>query len=184
MDNNELKDSVEKMKKDIQALQKNKQEDKLAIFLFSGDIDKVMGAMMAATAAAASGTKVEIFAFFWAVSTFLEPKKKSYWGKDLMGKMFGMMMPYGAKKLGMSKMNMAGMGPVMIDLRMKQTKTTSVPELIKLAEELDVQLNICELTMKLMGFKREEMMSYNGLKYLGMASFLQTSMTARATLFI
>ncbi len=84
-------------------------ENKLTMVVLSGDMDKVLAAMIIATGAAAMGMKVVLFFTFWATAA-LRAAKKKVGGKTFMGKMFGMMLPKGTDKLGLSKMNMAGMG--------------------------------------------------------------------------
>ena len=55
---------------------------------------------------------------------------------------------------------------------MKKKNVASLEEMIVLAEELGVKIFICEMSMDLMGFKREEMIDYPDLKYAGVATFL------------
>ena len=45
--------------------------------------------------------------------------------------------------------------------------------LIQSAEELEVKINVCEMSMNLMGFQREEMIDYEHLGFCGVAGFLK-----------
>jgi peroxiredoxin family protein len=67
---------------------------------------------------------------------------------------------------------------------MKKKNVASLEEMIALAEELGVKIFICEMSMDLMGFKREEMIDYKGLQYAGVASFLAEANDSRVQLFI
>ena len=101
-----------------------------------------------------------------------------------MEKMFGKMMPKGPKKLKLSKMNMGGMGTAMMKSLMKKKNVASLPEMIALAEELGVKIYVCEMSMDLMGFKREEMIDYEHLTYGGVAGFLEEAASSKVQLFI
>lgn len=89
------------------------EKKKTTIVLFSGDYDKAIAAYIIANGAAAYDREVTIFTF-WGLNALrkeeLVPTKKNF-----IEKMFGKMMPRGANKLPLSTMNMAGMGPKMIE---------------------------------------------------------------------
>ncbi len=87
--------------------------------------------------------------------------------------MFGFMLPKGAGKVKLSKMNMGGMGTAMMQYLMKKKKVASLPEMINLAVEMGVKIYICDMSMDLMGFKQEEMIDYPGREFVGVAKFLE-----------
>src|ERR1035437_2184270 len=97
------------LEKSIKKLQKNQQKDQISIIAFSGDLDKMLAAMIIATGARAMDTEVKMFFTFWG-TTMLRDKNKSPKGKDFMSKMFGFMLPKGSSNLKLSKLNMGGMG--------------------------------------------------------------------------
>jgi peroxiredoxin family protein len=74
--------------------------------------------------------------------------------KNLIEKMFGWMMPRGAKKLTLSQMHMMGAGTAMIKGIMKKYNVDSLPEMIKTAQENGVRLLACQMSMDLMGIKK------------------------------
>lgn len=86
--------------------------------------------------------------------------------------MFGMMLPKGKNKLNLSTMNMMGIGPVMIKGLMKSQNVLSLDEMFKQVGELGIEITICEMSMNLMGFKREEMIDYPNLRYAGAGTFV------------
>lgn len=157
--------------------------EQLSMVVFSGDLDKLLAAMIIATGAAAYDMKVNLFFTFWATAALRAPAKKVK-GKDFMSKMFGLMLPKGADKVALSKMNMGGMGTSMIKGIMKKNKVSSLPELLKTAGELGVQINVCEMSMNLMGFKKEELIDYPNLKICGVATFLADAAESKIQLFI
>jgi peroxiredoxin family protein len=136
-----------------------------------------------ATGSAAMGMDVVMFFTFWGTPT-LRDKGKKVGGKDFMGKMFGTMLPKGFGQVKLSKMNMAGMGTAMMKSLMKKKNVASLQEMMDLAAEMGVRIFICEMSMGLMGFKREEMIDYPNLTFCGVAKFLEEAQNSKIQLFI
>ena len=101
-----------------------------------------------------------------------------------MGKMFGTMLPKGTGDVKLSKMNMGGMGTAMMKSLMKKKNVATLEQMLEMAEELEVKIFVCEMSMDLMGFKREEMIEYKDLTFCGVAKFLEEANNSRITLFI
>ncbi|MEO0185893.1 MAG: DsrE/DsrF/DrsH-like family protein [candidate division WOR-3 bacterium] len=157
-------------------------QDKVSIIVFSGELDKCLAAFIIGTGAAASGMQVDMFFTFWGLSA-LRKKGVKVKGKSLIEKMFGMMLPKGADNLVLSKMNMMGIGTNMMKDVMKKKKVASLPELINIAIQLGVNLYACEMSMNVMGLKKEELI--DGLKgVVGVATYLENASKAQITLFI
>jgi len=154
---------------------------KKTIILFSGDFDKVMAALIIANGAAAMGDDVTLFFTFWGLNALRRPEKIKAEKKPLQG-MFGRMMPRGIKKLGMSKMNFAGMGPVMMNKVIKSEGGMTLQQLLDSAIEQGVKLVACTLTMDLLGFKKDELL--DGVEYAGVAAYLAEADEANVNLFI
>jgi peroxiredoxin family protein len=158
-------------------------KDQLSMVVFSGDMDKILAAMIIATGASAYDMKVKLFFTFWAITALRDPAKSGK-GKNFIEKMFGMMLPKGSSKLKLSQMNMGGMGTAMIKGIMKKHKVASLEEMFQTAGELGVEINICEMSMNLMGFKREEMIDYPQMSVCGVGTFLSDAQESRIQLFI
>jgi peroxiredoxin family protein len=171
------------LEKSIKKLQKNEQKDQISIIAFSGDLDKMLAAMIIATGARAMDTEVRMFFTFWGTAMLRDPKKSGK-GKDFMSMMFGWMLPKGSPSLKLSKMNMGGMGTSMLKGLMKKKRVSSLEDLLKIAAELGVQINICEMSMDLMGFKKEEMIDYPHMTICGVATFLTDAAESKIQLFI
>jgi peroxiredoxin family protein len=159
------------------------QENKLSMVVFSGELDKQIAAMIIATGAAAMGMKVIMFYTFWGTAALREPKKKIR-GKDFMSKMFGFMLPKGRNKTVLSKMNMAGIGTAMLKDLMKKKNVASMDQLFEMAGALGVEIFICQMSMDLMGFTKEEMIDYPNLSVCGVATFLANAKESAVQLFI
>ncbi len=171
----DLKRQVENIKPGV--------DDRVSIIVFSGDLDKVLAAFVIATGAVAMGMEAVMFFTFWGTPV-LRDAKKSVGGKDLMGKMFGFMLPKGRNGLKLSKMNMGGMGTSMMKSLMKKKNVASLDQMLDLAGELGVKITICEMSMSLMGFKQGEFIDYPNLEYAGVAAFLEQAKNSKVQLFI
>ncbi|MFH0916229.1 MAG: DsrE/DsrF/DrsH-like family protein [bacterium] len=155
---------------------------KKTIIVFSGDLDKALAAFIIATGAAAGGDEVTMFFTFWGLNILRRPEKIKAGKKSMLQGMFGRMMPRGPQKLGLSKMNFAGMGAPLMKIVMKQQNIMPLDELVASAKEQGVRFVACTQTMDMMGFKKEELM--DGLEYEGVSSYLATAEEASINLFI
>ncbi|WP_440621406.1 DsrE/DsrF/DrsH-like family protein [Bacillus subtilis] len=157
------------------------QTKRTTIVLFSGDYDKAMAAYIIANGAAAYDHKVTIFHTFWGLNALrkeeLIPVKKGF-----LEKMFGKMMPRGADKMGLSKMNFAGMGPKMIKKVMKKHNALTLPQLIEMAQEQGIKLVACTMTMDLLGLQEKELL--DDIDYAGVAAYLADAEEGSFNLFI
>lgn len=151
------------------------------IIVFSNDFDKAMAAFIIANGAAAMGSKVTMFFTFWGLN-ILRRIEVVQVKKTLVEKMFGIMMPRGASKVKLSKMNMGGMGTKMMQAIMKKKNVLSLGELIEKARNNGVNLVACSMSMDLMGIKDEELI--DGVQKGGVAMYLANAETADTNLFI
>jgi NADPH-dependent 2,4-dienoyl-CoA reductase/sulfur reductase-like enzyme/peroxiredoxin family protein/rhodanese-related sulfurtransferase/TusA-related sulfurtransferase len=151
------------------------------LVVFSDAFDKAMAAFIIANGAAAMGGAVTMFFTFWGLNLLRRshpvPVRKTF-----IERMFGWMMPRGADKTVLSKMNMAGMGTAMIKGIMRKKHVLSLPELIAAAQKSGVRLVACTMTMDLMGIKREELI--DGVEEGGVAMYLDRANSANVNLFI
>ncbi len=154
---------------------------KKTIIVFSGNLDKVMASFIIANGAAAMGSEVTMFFTFWGINV-LRKSNPPATQKSFMEKMFGWMMPRGAEKLPLSKMNMGGMGTMMMKGVMKQKKVPSLPELIEQAKNSGVKLVVCSMSMDVMGIKKEELI--DGIEEGGVARYLAEAERGNVNLFI
>lgn len=157
------------------------ERKKTTIVLFSGDYDKAMAAYIIANGAAAYDHEVTIFHTFWGINALRKQQPVAV-KKGLLEKMFGRMMPRGAEKLGLSKMQMLGMGPNMIKHVMKKHNALTLTQLIEMAQEQDIKLVSCTMTMDLLGLQQDELLA--GVHYAGVAAYLADAEQGSVNLFI
>ncbi|MGL5870274.1 FAD-dependent oxidoreductase [Clostridium chrysemydis] len=149
--------------------------------VFSGDLDKAIASFIIANGAAAMGKKVTMFFTFWGLN-ILRKNESVKVNKNFIEKMFGTMMPRGSEKLGLSKMNMAGMGSKMIRGIMKKKNVQSLEELIESAIANGVEIVACTMSMDVMGIKEEELI--DGVKFGGVGYYLGEAEESSSNLFI
>jgi len=175
-----LEEKVQELSKRLQDLEERTPEDRVAIIVFSGDLDRVLAAFIIATGAAAMGQQVSMFFTFWGLSVLKKGTELS--GKTLFQKMMALMSPDSSLSLPVSKMNYFGAGAKMLRAMMKEKNVSSLEDMIALARELGVRAIACEMSRDVMGIKQSELAE--GLECGGVASFLADSLKARTSLFI
>lgn len=159
----------------------SQQKKKTTIILFSGDYDKAMAAYIIANGAAAYDHDVTIFHTFWGLNALRKdaniPVKKGF-----LEKMFAKMMPRGADRMGLSRMNFGGIGPKLIKHVIKKHNAMPLPQLIEMAKEQGVKLVACQMTVDLLGLKPEELI--DGIEFAGVATYLADASEGNINLFI
>jgi peroxiredoxin family protein len=98
--------------------------------------------------------------------------------------MFGTMLPASAGKLPLSKMQMLGMGPKMIKWVMKKHGAKSLEQLMEDAAGLDVRIHVCTMSMDVMGIKREELIDYPNMDFVGVGTFVDMFQEAKQCWFM
>lgn len=149
--------------------------------MFSDDLDKVLATFVLANGAAATGQKVTIFFTFWGLNVIKKLHKPKV-EKDIFGKMFGMMLPSSSKKLKLSKMSMGGIGGKMMRYIMKEKGIDSLESLRQQALENGVEFIACQMSMDVMGVKKEELL--DDVTIGGVATYMERADNANVNLFI
>lgn len=152
-----------------------------SMVVFSGDLDKAIASFIIANGAAASGKTVTMFFTFWGLNVIRKPEKIPV-SKSIIGRIFGVMMPRGSQKLSLSKMNMLGLGTKMIRGVMKGKNISSLEELIETAIQHGVEVVACQMSMDVMGIKKEELI--DGVKIGGVGYYLGKADQSSINLFI
>ncbi len=175
-----LEEKLRALEKRLAYLEGQVAEDRVALVVFSGDLDRVLAAFVIATGAAAMGQQVSMFFTFWGLSVLKKDRQLA--GKTLFQKMMALMSPGSSNSLPVSKMNYFGVGAKMLRSMMKEKNVSSLEEMISLARDLGVRMIACEMSRDVMGIRESELVA--GLECGGVASFLADSLKARTSLFI
>ncbi len=152
------------------------------IIVFSGDLDKVIAGFIIANGAMAMGRKVTMFFTFWGLNALRKPEKVGGIRKNLIEKAFGWMMPRGSGKLSLSRMNMGGLGGMMIRGIMTNKNVPALEEMMAAAVRGGANIVACQMSMDLMGIRKEELI--DGIQFGGVASYLEASEKSDNNLFI
>ncbi|MBR4029557.1 MAG: FAD-dependent oxidoreductase [Alistipes sp.] len=155
--------------------------DEKTFIMFSDDLDKTLATFVLANGAAATGKRVTIFFTFWglnAIKRVNKPRVK----KDIWGRMFGWMLPSHSKQLSLSKFNMFGLGRIMMRHLMKLRGVDSLENLRQQALDSGVEFIACQMSMDVMGIKREELIDEVSIG--GVATYMERAEKAGVNLFI
>jgi NADPH-dependent 2,4-dienoyl-CoA reductase/sulfur reductase-like enzyme/peroxiredoxin family protein/rhodanese-related sulfurtransferase/TusA-related sulfurtransferase len=155
--------------------------NELTAIVFSNDLDRALASFVIANGALASGKQVTLFFTFWGLSV-IRRKEKSFVKKDFMGRMFDFMLPGHPGKLGLSRMNFAGLGASMMKWRMGRKDVDHLETMIATARKAGVRMVACQMSMDLMGVHQEELLE--GVEIGGVAAYLEAATTSGINLFI
>jgi len=137
--------------------------NKAAIIVHSGDMDKIYSALILGNGALAMGLEASLFFTFWG----LQRLKKG-----------------GLEKGPLSKMNMLGLGKWMIKRKMKQARVAPLEKLFGDFLELGGKVLACDLTMEIMGVRKEDLRDDLITDYCGVGTYMNEARDASVTLFI
>lgn len=157
-------------------------KEKVTIILFSGDMDKALAAFNIAIGAASMNMDVTIFFTFWGLNA-IKKNEGALKSQGILRKMLNFMNRGGSKRLPLSRLNMAGMGPWMMGKLMKGVKFPAVGEMVSMAHEMGVKFAACTTSMGMMGLSKDAFIPMID-SYCGVASYLMEARESRVNLFI
>ncbi|HEY6678155.1 MAG TPA: DsrE/DsrF/DrsH-like family protein [Actinomycetota bacterium] len=158
------------------------KKNKITIVAWDGHLDRIWPTLILSTTAAASGMEVSVFFTFWGLFALVKPEKRMT-GKEWMTKALSVLNPGAMKRAKLSRYNFAGMGPWMLGKVAEDYKTPHPTELLEMARDMGVRLIPCQMTMDLMGVKREDLI--DGLEEpIGAATALLEMKESSIQLFI
>lgn len=165
----------------VEVVPERKTADKVTIVAYSGDLEAVWATMIIASAGAASAMETTIFFTFWGLFPLVRDNRRIT-GTTVMQRMLSLMNRGGASHLKTSKFNFLGAGPAMMRHLAKQYKVASPQELIQLSQELGVRMIPCQMSMDMMGIKREDLI--DGLEEPAGAAYMLEQARGASTFFI
>jgi len=137
--------------------------EKTTIVVQSGDMDKLYSTLIIANGALAMGMEVSLYFTFWG----LERLKKG-----------------GLNKGPLSQMHLLGLGKWMVKRRMAKAKVASLERLLADYKELGGKILACEMTMEIMGIRREDLREDLIDAYGAVGSYIAEARQSAVTLFI
>jgi len=162
-----------------EALKRDPAKRKVAIIASKGTLDMAYPPLILATAAAAMDMEVELFFTFYGLNII----KKG--GADHLK-----VAPIANPAMPVPMPNILGMLPGMTPMATWMMKSlyfgrhhvATIDELLAQCKELGVKLIACQMTMDVLGFKREDLL--DEVEVAGAATFLAFASGAHTTLFI
>ena len=137
--------------------------ERVTIVLHSGDMDKVYSALIIANGALAMGMEASIYFTFWGLQRLTKG---------------------GLEKGPLSKMHFLGLGKWMVKQRMKKAHVASLERLLQDFKELGGKIIACEMTMEIMGIRRQDLRDDLIDEYGAVGSYIQEARHSQVTLFI
>ena len=178
-----VQERIEYLERRVAALESRSLEmpsNKTTIVVLSGDMERVMSAYIIATGAASMGMDVTLFFTFWGLGAL--KKKRSLKGKSLLQRAMTLMTPAGMGRLGTSKFNFGGLGPVMFGAMMRRSNVARLEEIAALARELGVREVACTMTMDVMGVSKDELLPF--VEFGGVGMFVGEAADSKIQLYI
>jgi peroxiredoxin family protein len=158
------------------------KKNKMTIIAWGGDLDRIWPTTILASTAAASGMQVSVFFTFWGLFSIVKPGVRIT-GENWMQKMMSAMNPGSAQKAKLSRYQFAGAGPMMFKKLADDHNVEKPESLIALAQDMGARLIPCQMTMDLLGLKREHLI--DGLEEpIGAATAIHEMRDAAVSLFI
>ncbi len=136
---------------------------KASIILHSGDLDKAYSALIIGNGALAMGLEATLFFTFWG----LERLKK--------GKL---------DKAKLCRRNLFGLGRWIMKKKMKKANLASLEKLLKNYKELGGKIIACEMTMEIMGIRKEDLREEIIDEYGAVGTFINEAKESKINLFI
>jgi peroxiredoxin family protein len=137
--------------------------ERTTIILHSGDMDKVYSALIVGNGALAMGMEAAIYFTFWG----LQRLQKG-----------------GLEKGPLSRMHFLGLGKWMVKQRMKKANVASLERLFQDFKELGGKIIACEMTMEIMGIRRQDLREDLIDEYGAVGAYIQEARNSKVTLFI
>jgi peroxiredoxin family protein len=156
--------------------------EKMTLIVFSGEMDKALAAFNLAIGGASMGMEVSMFFTFWGLNV-IKRNEGPIRSKGVMRKMLNFMNRGGARRLGLSRFHMFGMGKWMMGKLMKDTRSPSVQEMMTMAHEAGVKFIACTNSMGTMGIGKEAFIPEVD-SFAGVAAYLADARDGRVNLFV
>jgi len=138
-------------------------DQRTTIVVQSGDMDKLYSALIIANGSLAMGMEASLYFTFWG----LERLKK------------------GALDRGpLSRMNLLGIGKWLVRRRMRRAKVAELERLLSDFKALGGRIIACEMTMEIMGIRKEDLREDMIDAYGAVGSYLNDARDSQVTLFV
>ena len=154
------------------------KQKRIAIIASKGTLDMAYPPLILASTAIAMDMEAAVFFTFYGLDIIKKRKMDSLKVPPLANPAMPVPMP---NLLG-ALPGMTAMATMMMKSWMSKAKVASIPELIQVCLDGGVKMIGCQMTMDVMGVKREDLI--DGIEIGGAATFLEYAADADITLFV
>ena len=137
--------------------------DKATIVVHSGDIDKIMSALIIGNGYLAMGGEGTLYFTFWGLQRLIKGK---------------------LSKAPLSKMNFLGLGAWMMKKKMKKANVATPERLMSDFKALGGRIIACEMTMEVMGVSKSNLDESLIDEFGAVGMYVNESKKSQMTLFI
>ncbi|OGW60841.1 MAG: NADH dehydrogenase [Nitrospirae bacterium RIFCSPLOW2_12_42_9] len=150
----------------------------MALIASKGTLDMAYPPLILATTAAAMDIECSIFFTFYGLDIINKNKNKNLKVPSLANPA----MPIPLPNIIGALPGMTSMATMMMKSWMSKVNVPSITELLDISKETGVKLIACQMTMDVMGIKKEDLI--DGVEVCGAAGFLEFAAEADITLFV
>ena len=156
----------------------SERQKRMAIVASKGTMDMAYPPLILATTAAAMEIECSIFFTFYGLDIINRKKNKNLRVPSLANPAMPVPVP---NIIGVLP-GMTAMATMMMKSWMSKVNVPSIEDLLSIAVESGVKLIGCQMTMDVMGVKKEDLIE--GVEVCGAAAFLEYAVDADITLFV
>jgi peroxiredoxin family protein len=156
----------------------SERKRRMAIIASKGTLDMAYPPLILATTAAAMDIECSIFFTFYGLDIINKKKNKNLQVPSLANPAMPVPMPNIIGALP----GMTAMATMMMKSWMARVNVPSITDLLNIAVETGVKMIGCQMTMDVMGTKKEDLI--DGIEVAGAAAYLEYAAEADITLFV
>jgi peroxiredoxin family protein len=171
-----LHKKIKAVESKVQEVEQKTARNRCAIIASKGTLDMAYPPLLLATGARSMGIEASIFFTLYGVNIL----KK---GANLkVAPIANPAMPMPMPNILGSLPGMTAMASMMMKGMFKKQSVPTIQELLDMSRESGVKLVACQMTLDVLGMKREDLI--DGIEFGGLATFLEYGMGATVTLFV
>ena len=156
----------------------SERKRRMAIIASKGTLDMAYPPLILATTAAAMDIECSIFFTFYGLDIINKNKNKNLQVPSLANPA----MPIPVPNIIGALPGMTAMATMMMKSWMAKVNVPSITDLLNIAVETGVKMIGCQMTMDVMGTKKEDLI--DGIEVAGAAAYLEYAAEADITLFV
>lgn len=170
-----LLERIARLEAVVQAMSAQLPEDRAAILVMSGDMERVHTALMLAHASAALGLDATMYFAMWGIQALRSRALSN--GKSTVGRCLSQVLASDVSRLPSSRMNFGGLGPRLFAKIMEDKSIPGAAELLELAPQCGIELVACPLSLDMFEIGQDELVE--GVDLRGATSFIEEAQRAR-----